>query len=125
LTIAGAIMGSCDLAVCAGVLVIGNYRLGRSVEALQTLTLVMLVFIGQAIFYVVRQRRRLRSSRSRLIVILSPIADVLIVPTLAIRGILMAPLPASVVAGFFVTAIALAFALDVVKVAIFGRLKMV
>jgi H+-transporting ATPase len=125
LTFAGATLGICDLAFCAGVLAIGKYRLGLSVEALQTLTLVTLVFNGQAIFYVVRERRRIWSSCPSLIVILSSVADLLIIPTLAIRGVLMAPLAASVVAGIFVTAIVLAFVLDAVKVAIYSRLKMV
>ncbi len=125
LTVAGAILGLCDLAFCAGVLAIGKYRFGLSIEALQTLTLVTLVFNGQAVFYVVRERRRLWSSRPSLIVVLSSVADVLIIPTLAIRGVLMAPLPASIVAGSFVTAIVLAFVLDVVKAAVFGRLEMV
>jgi H+-transporting ATPase len=125
LTFAGTILGICDLAFCTGVLAIGKYRLGLSVEALQTLTLVTLVFNGQAIFYVVRERRRIWSSRPSLIVILSSVADLLIIPTLAIRGVLMAPLAASVVAGIFVTAIVLAFVLDAVKVAVFSRLKMV
>jgi H+-transporting ATPase len=125
LTIAGVILGTCDLAFCVGVLAFGKYRLGFSVETLQTLTLVTLVFSGQAIFYVVRERRRIWSSRPSRTVILSSVADVLIIPSLAIRGVLMAPLPVSVVAGIFVAAIALAFVLDTVKAAVFSRLKMV
>lgn len=125
LTIAGVILGLCDLAFCAGVLAIGEYRLGLGVEALQTLTLVTLVFSGQAIFYVVRERRRIWSSRPSSVVILSSIADLAIIPTLAIRGILMAPLAPSIVAGVFASAIVLAFVLDVVKVSIFSRLRMV
>ena len=46
LTTAGVVMGLCDLALCAGVLAVGRYRLGLSVAALQTLTLVTLVFSG-------------------------------------------------------------------------------
>jgi H+-transporting ATPase len=124
LTIAGVIMGFCDLTFCTGVLATGKYWLGFSVQALQTLTLVTLVFSGQAIFYVVRERRRIWSSRPSLIVILASLADVLIIPTLAVRGLLMAPLPASVVAGVFFASIALAFGLDFIKISIFGRLRM-
>jgi hypothetical protein len=43
---------------------------------------------------------------------------------MAIRGLLMAPLPAPIVAGIFVAAIGLAFALDMVKIAVFKRLNM-
>jgi H+-transporting ATPase len=125
LTTAGVIMGVCDLVFCVGVLAIGKYRLGLGVEALQTLTLVTLVFSGQAIFYVVRERRRIWSSRPSLIVILSSIADMLIIPTLAVRGVLMAPLSLSIVFGVFLASIALAFGLDVIKAEIFRRLRMV
>lgn len=125
LTMAGVIMGLCDLAFCTGVLAIAKYRLGLSVQALQTLTLVTLVFSGQAIFYVVRERRRIWSSRPSLIVMLASLADILIIPTLAARGLLMAPLPIAVIAQVFVASIALAFGLDFVKVATFKRLRMV
>jgi H+-transporting ATPase len=125
LTIAGVILGLCDLAFCVGVLAIGKYRLGLGIEALQTLTLVTLTFSGQAIFYVVRERRRIWSSRPSTIVILCSIADLTIIPTLAIRGILMTPLAPSIVAAIFASGIVLAFILDAVKVAIFNRLKMV
>jgi len=57
--------------------------------------------------------------------ILASIADMLIIPTLAVGGVLMAPLPAAVIGGVFLAAIALAFVLDVVKAALFRRLRMV
>ena len=125
LTIAGIIIGVCDLAFCVAVLAIGQFRLGFDIDQIRTLTLVTLVFSGQAIFYVVRERQRLWSSRPSLIVVLSSIADLLLIPTLAIRGILMAPLPLSIVLYIFAAAVGLAFVLDQVKVAIFARLKMV
>ena len=99
LTTAGVIIGLVDLIFCTSVLALGKYRFGFGVETLQTLTLVTLVFSGQAVFYVVRERRHLWSSRPSLIVMLSSVADMLIIPTMAIRGILMAPLPLSIVAG--------------------------
>ncbi len=125
LTIAGVIMGLCDLTFCAGMLAAGRYGLGLSVAALQTLTLVTLVFSGQAIFYVVRERRRIWSSRPSTIMVLASIADVLIIPTLAVSGVLMAPLPGAVIVGVFLAAIAPALTLDFVKAAIFKRLRMV
>ena len=57
--------------------------------------------------------------------ILSSIADMLIIPVMAIHGILMAPLQGSIVAAIFVAAFVLALALDFVKAAIFSRLQMV
>jgi H+-transporting ATPase len=48
----------------------------------------------------------------------------LIVPSLAVNGVLMTPLPISIVAGIFAACIALAVVLDQVKVAVFARLRM-
>jgi H+-transporting ATPase len=103
----------------------GQYWLNLPVATLQTLTLVMLVFNGQAVFYVVRERRRLWSSRPSTIVLLASLVDLLLIPTLAFSGILMAPLAIEIIAGLFAAAIVLAFTLDFLKVAIFRHLRMV
>jgi H+-transporting ATPase len=124
LTIAGVVLGLFDLMFCAAVLALGKYRLGFDVATLQTVTLVTLVFSGQGVFYVVRERQRIWSSRPSNIVLMSSAADLLFVPTLAVRGILMAPLPVGVVAGIFAAAVVFAFALDEVKVQVFRRLRM-
>jgi H+-transporting ATPase len=50
--------------------------------------------------------------------------DFLIIGTLAIQGILMAPLPISIVASIFAAAVALALVMDQVKVWLFGHFKM-
>jgi len=83
------------------------------------------VFNGQAIFYVVRERRRLWSSRPSLIVVLCSMADMLIIPTLAAKGIFMRALPLQVIIGVFGSAIVLAFVLDALKAIIFRSLRMV
>jgi H+-transporting ATPase len=125
LTVAGVVLGICDLTFCAGVLAFGAYRLGLAIDSLQTLTLVTLVFNGQAVFYVVRERRRLWSSRPSLIVVLSSLADLLILPTMAANGILMTALPVPVILGAFGAAVVLALVLDQLKVLVFRTLKMV
>jgi H+-transporting ATPase len=125
LTVAGTLLGLCDLVFCAGVLAYGTYLLGLSTGALQTLTLVTLVFNGQAVFYAVRERRRLWSSRPSTLVVLSSVADMLIIPTMAVTGTLMTPLPLPVILGAFAAALVLALVLDAIKAAIFVRLKMV
>ncbi len=125
LTIAGVIMGVFDLIFCVSALALGKYQFGFGVETLQTLTLVTLVFSSQAIFYVVRERRRIWSSRPSLIVVLSSVADMLIIPTLAVRGILMAPLPFRFIVGIFASAVAFAFVLDEVKARAFRHLRMI
>lgn len=125
LTIAGAILGLLDLVFCAMVLAVGKYWAGLDVGTLQSLTMVALVFNGQAVFYVVRERRRLWSSRPSLIVVLASIADILILPAMAAVGFLVPPLPLAAIAGAFAAAIVLAFVLDLVKAALFQKLRMV
>ncbi len=122
LTIAGIIMGVFDLCFCIAILATGHFVLGLSTTALQTLTVVTLVFSGQAIFYVARERRHLWSSRPGPWLIASSIVDIGLFSTLAILGILMTPLPALVVAGVFGAALVLALVLDTVKLALFRRL---
>jgi H+-transporting ATPase len=123
LTIAGVILGLCDLVFCTAILVVGRFVLGLGSNALRTLTVVTLVFSGQAIFYVSRERRHLWSSRPGSWLIASSVLDVTLFGTLATRGILMAALSPSIVASVFGAAILLAFCLDTVKVILFRRLS--
>jgi H+-transporting ATPase len=51
------------------------------------------------------------------------VADLLIISTLAIGGIAMAPLPVAVVAGEFAAAVAFGMVLDGVKIPVFARLR--
>lgn len=59
LTLAGAVMGGCFLAFCTGTLLIGKYSLHLSLGQLQALSLLALVFGGEAILYNARERRHL------------------------------------------------------------------
>ena len=121
LTIAGVILGFCDLVFCIASLSVGRFALGLDSNTLRTLTVVTLVFSGQAIFYVSRERRHLWSSRPGSWLIASSILDITLFSTLATQGILMAPLPATIIASVFGSAIVLAFILDMVKVMLFRR----
>ncbi len=123
-TIAGAVLGATNLVFCSTVLAIGKFELGLDTQSLQTLAAITLVFSGQAVFYVVRDRQRIWSSRPSLWVGLSSLADVLIISTLAGGGFLMAPLPLTEIGAVLVAAAAFAFLLDMVKVAVFTRLQM-
>ena len=125
MTVVGALLGISDLVFCAAVLMIGKYALHLSVAELQTLTLVTLVFSGQAIFYVVRERRRLWASRPSRIVVAASIADLVLIPSLAVSGTLMAPIPVEVAAAVFAASILLALVLDAIKVLLFRWLQMV
>jgi H+-transporting ATPase len=124
LTIVGIIMGVFDLAFCAATLTIGALVMKLDIDTLRTMTLVTLALNGQAIFYVVRERKRLWSSRPSMIVFASTIVNFLIIGNLAIQGILMAPLPISIVASIFAAAVVLAFVMDQVKVWLFAHFKM-
>jgi H+-transporting ATPase len=110
-------------AFCTGVLAIGRFGINLGTEALRTLAFVVLVFGSQAKLYAIRQRRHLWGSSPILLLAVSSVADIVIASTLAVGGIAMTPLPASVVAGALAAAAAFAFVLDVVKVPVFARLR--
>ncbi len=82
-------------------------------------------FGNQAVLYALRDRRHPWSSRPSRWVLASSAVDITIVATLALAGVLMAPLPADLVAGVFAAAIAFALILDQIKAPIlsFSRAK--
>jgi len=123
ITIAGVILGLCFLAFSTAILAIGKFEMHLGIDALRTLCVVGIVFGSQATTYVIRGRQHLWGLRPSLILVLSSIADVLIISTLAICGIAMAPLALWVVTFEFAAAIAFGLALDVVKIPIFARLR--
>lgn len=121
LTSSCAVLGGCLLAYCTAALLVGKYRLGLDLESLQTLAMVSLVFGGEATLYAIRERRHLWTTRPGTWLIVSSIADVLIIGTLATRGLAMKSLSVGVVAALFVAAVVLAFLLDLIKVPVFRR----
>ena len=125
LTVGGICLGVCDLAFCTGVLAVGKYRLGLDVRELQTLSIVTLIFSGQAILYTVRERRHLWSSRPSSWLMAASIADLLVIGTLSTRGILMKPLPFALVALLLALTVVFCLLLDLIKVRIFRRLQIV
>lgn len=122
LTLMGIMMGAFDLLFCVLILWIGHAKLHLPIETMQTLTLVNLVVSGQAIYYVVRERRHLWSSRPSKIVAACSIIDLTLVPSLAMTGTLMAPLPVPIIAGLFGVAAIFAFTLDGVKTVLLHHL---
>jgi H+-transporting ATPase len=124
LTIAGLVLGLSNLVFCTSILAVGVFVLNLPRPTLQSLAAITLVFSGQAIFYVVRERRHLWSSSPSLVLLLSSVADISFIAVLAIGGFLMAPLPVTVVAAVLAAAFIFAFILDTVKLAVFRRLKM-
>lgn len=122
ITAAGVILGICFLAFSTAILAVGKFELHLDVAALQTLSVVGIVFGSQATTYVIRGRQHLWGLRPSVWLVLSSVADVLIISALAVLGIAMAPLPIAIVASEFAAAIAFGAVLDVVKIPVFSRL---
>jgi H+-transporting ATPase len=123
LTLACTVPGACLLGFCTGVLLIGKYRLGLDIGALQTLAMIALVFGGEGTLYTLRERQHLWSSLPGRWVIAASIGDFLIISTLAVRGLAMESLPVGVVLSVFAAATLLAFLMDLVKVPVFRKLQ--
>jgi H+-transporting ATPase len=123
ITSAGVFVGICFLAFSTALLAVGKFQLHLGIEALQTLSVVGIVFGSQATTYVIRGRQHLWGLRPSIWLVLSSVADILIISTLAALGIAMAPLPIAVIASEFAAAIAFGAILDVVKIPIFAHLR--
>jgi H+-transporting ATPase len=122
ITMAGVTLGGCFLAFCVAVLAVGKFEMQFGIEALRTLSVVAIVYGSQATIYALRGRRHLWGLRPTVWLVASSVADILIISTLAIRGIAMAPLPVPVLACEFGAAIIFGFILDGVKIPVFARL---
>jgi len=101
----------------------GECQLQLGVEALQTLTVVSIVFGSQATTYAIRGRQHLWDPRPSIWLVLPSVADVLIISTLATFGIAMAPLPITVIAVEFGAAVVFGAILNVLKIPVFARLR--
>ena len=122
LTTAGIIMGLFDLLFCVACFSTGRFLLNLDTGTLQTLTVVTLVFSGQAVFYVARERQHLWSSRPGKWLIISSAVDLTLISLLAINGVLMRPLAVAIVAGLLAAAVIFSLLLDLLKVVLFRRL---
>jgi H+-transporting ATPase len=122
ITAASAILAFFFLAFCTAILTIGKFKLGLGIDALRTLSVVAIVFGSQAAIYAIRGRSRFWGLRPTLWLVISSIADLLIITTLATRGIAMASVPMSFVACEFGAAVVLFLILDTVKIYAFPRL---
>jgi H+-transporting ATPase len=121
LTAAGIIMGMFDLLFCVACFSTGRFIFNLDTGTLQTLTVVTLVFSGQAVFYVARERQHLWSSRPGKWLIISSATDLTLISLLAVNGVLMKPLAIAAVASLFAAAIIFSLLLDSVKVVLFRR----
>jgi len=101
---------------------VGKFKMGLGIEALRTLSVVAIVYGSQATLYSIRERSHLWGLRPTIWLVLSSVADLFIISTLAIYGIAMAPLPFPVVAGEFAAAVVFGLVLNGLKIPIFARL---
>jgi H+-transporting ATPase len=122
ITGAGVILGLCFLVFATAVLAIGKFELQLGTSGLQTLSAVAIVFGVQATIYAIRSRRHLWGLQPTKWLVLSSTADLLIISTLALRGIAMAPLPLSVITCEFAGALVFGLVLDSIKIPVFARL---
>ena len=123
-TLAGAGIALCLLGFCSGALAVGTFRLHLSLGALQTLTFVALAFGTQATLYAIRERRHVWYLRPSPWLLLSSVGDVGASTFFALHGVLMKPLPWTIVAGTFGAAVLFALVLNVVKLPLFAGLKL-
>lgn len=123
ITVGAIVLAVCTAAFCSAILAIGWFRLGLENRGLRTFAAVTLVCSSQAIFYVVRDRRHLWSSRPGRWVLVSSATDVALISVLAGTGTLMHSLPWKIIGVIIVACILFALLLDSVKALAFGRLR--
>jgi len=123
ITLAAWMLGLCKLAFSVAVLAWGEYRLHLLPAQVPTLAFATIVFGAQAVLYVVRERGRLWSSRPAKWVVLASAVDIGIVFSLAGSGILMAPLPPTVLASVLAAAALFALLLDQIKLLVVALTK--
>jgi H+-transporting ATPase len=122
ITIVGILFGMCFLGFSTALLAIGKYKLGMGIDALRTLSVLGISFGSQATTYAIRNRRHFLGPRPTIWLIASSVADLLIMSTLAIRGIAMAPLPASIIICELGATVLFGLVLDGIKIPVFARL---
>ncbi|HEV2284599.1 MAG TPA: HAD-IC family P-type ATPase [Steroidobacteraceae bacterium] len=125
ITLGAVVLAVCNVGFCSAVLGVAVYRLGLvDHHGLRTMAALTLVLSSQAVFYVVRERRHLWSSRPSRWIVLSSALDVAIIATLAGVGILMHAVPWAVIGGLLVATLLFTLVLDAVKTVCFARLRL-
>ena len=114
-------LGGLLLIFSFGLFFYGRKVLGLPLPQLQSLVFIMLVFTGQGMVYLIRERRHFWSSAPSHWMLLSSLVDIILVCFFAVDGILMAPLPLAIVGGTMVASAIYLIALDFIKVPIFAK----
>lgn len=106
------------LALCFAVYFFARDQLRLPLPQVQTLTFVLMVYVGQGVVYLVRERDNLWSSRPSLWLALSSVLDIALASTLAGRGVLMAAVPLRYLAALFIIVAISLLLIDFAKVAV-------
>ena len=122
LILIGLTLGTLVLLFSFGILLAGRNWLRLPLPQLQTLVFITLVFTGQGMVYLVRQRGHFWDSRPGKWLLLSSVADIAVVCVLAIRGILMEAIHPQLVFTILIACLCYLAATDFVKVILLRRL---
>ena len=121
LMLAGMSLGGLILVLSFSLFFYGREFVHLSLPQLQTLVFITLVFTGQGMVYLVRERRHFWNSAPSGWMILSSIVDVAVVSTMSARGVWMAALPGVGIALVILASALYLIALDFAKVPILSR----
>jgi H+-transporting ATPase len=120
---AGLTMGAGVLALSLFLYFYGRDAMGMATPQLQTLDFIVLVFTGQGMVYLVRERGHFWKSRPSGWMLLASAADIVVICAMAVKGVLMAPLPAATVGAALGICVLFLAALDFVKVPALRRMR--
>ena len=118
LMLAGTSLGGLILAWSLSLFFYGRELLHLPLPQLQTLVFITLVFTGQGMVYLVRERRHFWNSAPSGWMILSSIVDVAVVSAMSAHGVWMAALPGAEIALVILASALYLIALDFAKVPI-------
>ena len=97
----------------------GRNWLHLPLNQLQTLIFVMLVFTGQGNIYLVRERRQFWKSAPSRWLLMASMFDIVVVCALSTQGLLMAPIPLSLVSGLLALVLVYLIVVDFIKIKVF------
>jgi H+-transporting ATPase len=121
LTLAAIPLGTFKLCFYVGMLAAGWYLLRLNPGQMRTMTLLLLVFAGQATVYVLREQNHFWTSRPAAIMLSASAAALILVASLATLGLLMTPISPAIVGILLLITPAYALALDFLKVIVVAR----
>ena len=122
LTLGAIPLGIFKLTYCIAVLAAGWFWLGLGADRMRTLTLIMLVFAGQANTYVLRTKGPFWRSRPASVMLLASLANVVFIPALALGGVLMSPLSPRILGMLALATVGFALMMDLLKRLVFSWL---